>query len=116
MEDFNEITKKHICQNSQEELFWEYWYDDCNNLIYYEFKSSKTGSYWRKNKYNSSNKLVHYYDSNMISVIRSYDKQGNLIYAENSDGFWSKMRYNKEKELIYLETKRNGVVIDDIQS
>ncbi len=33
-----------------------------------------------------------------------YDEQGNIIYNENSNGYWSKRVYNTNGEVIYYET------------
>ena len=42
---------------------------------------------------------------------REYDEKGNRIYLETSDGFWSKREYDEKRNLIHYETS-NGKVID----
>lgn len=35
------------------------------------------------------------------------DKSGNIIYTENSNGYWFKKEYDKEGNETYLETSTN---------
>jgi len=39
------------------------------------------------------------------------DKNGNIIYYENSNGFWCKREYNSDGNEIYYEHS-NGFIID----
>ncbi len=41
-----------------------------------------------------------------------FDTRGNLIYYEDSDGFWSKYEYNSEGNRIYYENSI-GIIEDD---
>ncbi|MBC8147222.1 MAG: hypothetical protein H8E98_04480 [Bacteroidetes bacterium] len=40
-----------------------------------------------------------------------YDKNGNQIYFENSDGYWEKREYDSNGNKIYYENS-NGSIID----
>ena len=40
------------------------------------------------------------------------DSEGNRIYFENSDGYWSKREWDSKSNLIYFESS-NGVIIDN---
>ena len=40
-----------------------------------------------------------------------YDNQENIIYAEDSNGFWEKSEYNDQGNLIYFETSY-GYIMD----
>ena len=44
-----------------------------------------------------------YNQSVTIKGNRVYDKNGNKIYFENSDGYWSKREYDDNVKLIYYE-------------
>ena len=41
-----------------------------------------------------------------------YDSQGNQIYFEDSNGFWAKREYNSQGKIIYYENS-NGVIVDN---
>jgi hypothetical protein len=41
-----------------------------------------------------------------------YDSNGNLIYRENSDGYWSKRDYDDNGNLIYYEDS-TGYIVDN---
>jgi hypothetical protein len=42
---------------------------------------------------------------------RKYDSKGEEIYYENSDGFWAKCEYDSQGNVIYYENSR-GKIID----
>jgi hypothetical protein len=44
--------------------------------------------------------------------LRLYDSNGNIIYYENSDGFWYKQECDSKGNKIYYETS-NGTIIDN---
>ena len=39
-----------------------------------------------------------------------YDKKGNQIYFENSNGYWAKSEYNEKGDVIYYEDSDGGIV------
>ncbi len=41
-----------------------------------------------------------------------YNAEGNLIYSETSEGYWSKQEYDNEGNIIYFETS-DGYIKDD---
>ena len=41
-----------------------------------------------------------------------YDAEGNQIYIENSGGYWCKYQYDAEGNVIYGEDSVNGVMLD----
>ena len=45
---------------------------------------------------------IVYYDTSF----EVYDKKGNVIYFENSDGYWSKREYNEKGNEIYFENSK----------
>ena len=40
------------------------------------------------------------------------EKEGNVIYYENSDGCWSKSKHNEKGNVIYYENNK-GKIIDE---
>jgi hypothetical protein len=40
-----------------------------------------------------------------------YDSEGNIIYYENSNGFWAKREYDSQGNEIYYETS-HGTIMD----
>jgi len=40
------------------------------------------------------------------------DRNGNCIYFEDSDGYWSKIKYNSQGNIIYSENS-NGKIVDN---
>ena len=48
--------------------------------------------------------LIYYENSDGYWNKSEYDAKGNLIYYEYSDGFWAKREYNDQGNRIYLET------------
>ena len=43
---------------------------------------------------------------------RIKDKQGNVLYFENSEGYWGKYEYDSDGNVIYCEDS-DGVIIDN---
>jgi hypothetical protein len=52
--------------------------------------------------------LIYWEDSDGWWVKREYDSQGDEIYLEDSDGYWEKREYDSKGNRIYLETS-NGL-------
>jgi hypothetical protein len=46
---------------------------------------------------------IYFEDSNGFWTKREYDSKGNEIYFEDSEGFWVKREYDSEGILIYFE-------------
>jgi hypothetical protein len=42
-----------------------------------------------------------------------YDTNGNIIYCENSNGYWSKYEYDSNKKQIYYENSMVKSLITD---
>lgn len=57
-------------------------------------------------------RIIYHEDSKGFWYRSEYDKEGNVIYSENSDGYWSKGEYDKDGEEIYYENS-DGVIIDN---
>ena len=57
--------------------------------------------------YDSNGNLVYYEESNGYWVKREYDSNGNLVYFEDSDGYWLKREYDSNNNEVYYE-KSNG--------
>ena len=49
-------------------------------------------------------KLIYYEDSDGDWVKIEYDSNGNKIYYENSNGFWTKREYDSNVNEIYYKT------------
>ena len=56
--------------------------------------------------------LIYWEDSDGWWVKREYDSQGDEIYLEDSDGYWEKREYDSKGNRIYLENS-NGVIEDN---
>jgi hypothetical protein len=56
--------------------------------------------------------LVYYENSNGFWWKREFDEQGNEIYYESSYGNWSKSEYDDRGNEIYYEDS-DGTVVDD---
>ena len=41
------------------------------------------------------------------------DKNGNLIYWENSSGYWVKREWDSKGNRIYFETSKDGIIEDN---
>ena len=55
--------------------------------------------------------LIYFEDLDGFWVKRKYDSQGNQIYYENSNGRWRKSEYDSEGDIIYFENS-DGEIID----
>lgn len=53
--------------------------------------------------YNTNDNLIYYEDSNGYWEKSEYDTNGNKIYVENSDGYWVKREYDANGSIIYRE-------------
>ena len=47
--------------------------------------------------------LIYFENSNGFWTKREYDSKGNEIYFEDSDGYWTKMEYDSQGNEIYFE-------------
>jgi hypothetical protein len=56
--------------------------------------------------------LIYYEDSTGFWTKREYDSQSNQIYFENSKGFWTKREYDSQSNQIYFENSE-GKIIDN---
>ena len=55
--------------------------------------------------------LLYFEDSDGFWSRREYDSKGGEIFYEDSDGYWTKSEYDSEGNTIYHENSR-GVIID----
>ena len=62
--------------------------------------------------YNTNGNLIYYEYSNGYWSKSEYDNNGNLIYYEYSNGDWSKSEYDDNGNLIYREDS-DGYIIDN---
>ena len=53
---------------------------------------------------NDQGNLIYLENSTGFWHKRKYNDAGNEIYYENSDGYWTKREYNYQGNVIYLET------------
>ena len=58
--------------------------------------------FWIKRKYDKNGNLIYLENSNEYWEKRKYDKNNNLIYIDNN-GYWEKWEYDKNNNLIYYE-------------
>ena len=56
--------------------------------------------------------LIYYEDSTGFWTKREYDSQSNQIYFENSKGFWAKREYDSQGNKMYYENS-DGEIIDN---
>ena len=61
--------------------------------------------------YDSNDNLIYYEDSNGYWYKQEYDSNNNLIYYEDSNGDWDETEYDFIGNLIYYENS-DGVIID----
>jgi hypothetical protein len=61
---------------------------------------------------NKNGKPIYYENSNGDWTKRKYDSQGNQIYFEHSDGDWAKAEYDSQGNQIYFENSY-GRIIDN---
>ena len=57
-------------------------------------------------------KRIYWEDSNGYWTKRKYDSKDNLIYWEDSTGFWVKYEYDSKGNEIYYEDS-DGTIIDN---
>jgi len=76
------------------------------NQINWDFKTNGDLEIRDKN-----GKIIYSEDSDGVWVKRGYDSKGNIIYFENSNGYWVKKEYNSQGFEIYCETS-NGTIKD----
>jgi YD repeat-containing protein len=57
-------------------------------------------------------KLIYRENSREYWFKNEYDDEGNVIRYENSNGFWSKSEYDDKGNLIYSENS-NGYIVDE---
>ena len=65
---------------------------------------------WYKQEYNKNGKVVYYENSSGFWWKKEYDNNGKEIYWENSDGYWWKKEYDKNGKLTYEEDSDGGIV------
>ena len=58
-------------------------------------------------------KLIYSEDSRGYWTKREYDSQENVIYYEDSNGIWSKQEFDSNNTRIYWENSSHGVIKDD---
>ena len=76
-------------------------------LIKWDFEAN--GSLVIQNK---NGKLIYFENSAEFWTKYEYDSEGNEIYYINSDGFWAKYEYDSERNKIYHEDSE-GKIIDN---
>lgn len=53
--------------------------------------------------YDERDNMIYYEDSDGFWIKREYDEKDNIIYFEGSDGCWSKSEYNSKNKIVYYE-------------
>jgi YD repeat-containing protein len=53
--------------------------------------------------YDQNGNLIYHEDSTGYWTKKEYDNQGNLIYREDSDGSWVRYKYDRNGNKIYYE-------------
>ena len=61
---------------------------------------------------NADGNLIYYENSDGYWVKREYNAQGNQIYYENSNGYWSKSEYDANGNVMYYENS-DGEIEDN---
>lgn len=59
---------------------------------------------------NKNDNLIYYENSEGFWSKREYDSQGNQIYLENSNGFWEKWEWDSQGNVIYFENSNGGII------
>ena len=59
--------------------------------------------------YDSNNNLIYYEDSDGYWIKSEYDSNGNQIYSEDSDGDWCKWEYDSDGNQIYFEDSDGNI-------
>lgn len=62
--------------------------------------------------YDTNGNVIYYEDSNGYWVKYERDANGNEIYSETSDGYWEKYEYDSNGKEIYSETS-DGEIKDN---
>jgi hypothetical protein len=76
-------------------------------LLKHDFKSK--GSLYL---YDSNGNIIYYEHSDGYWSKREFDSNGNITYYEDSDGYWYKYEYDTNGNCIYFENS-NGEIIDN---
>ena len=63
--------------------------------------------------YDAKGNMIYYENSYGYWEKREYDSKGNMIYYEYSSGYWVKQEYDAEGNKIYREDGRDGVTLDN---
>ncbi|MCK9320353.1 hypothetical protein [Methanoculleus sp.] len=82
-------------------------HDEKDNRIYCEDSDD-----WVKWEYNKEGNMIYFENSDGFWSKRKYDKKGNEVYYENSDGFWSKSEYDEKRNKVYYEDS-DGEIFDE---
>ena len=53
---------------------------------------------------------IYYENSDGFWTKREWDSRGEEIYYENSDGFWAKQEYDSQGNVIYYEGSRGKII------
>ena len=61
--------------------------------------------------FDSNGNVIYQEDSNGYWYKKEYDTNNNEIYFEKNNGYWEKYEYNSNNNEIYYENS-NGVIID----
>ena len=57
---------------------------------------------------------IYYENSDGFWTKREFDSKGNQIYYENSDGWWAKSKYDSNgNEIYYEDSNSKGKVVDN---
>jgi len=61
--------------------------------------------------YDTNGNVIYFENSDGFWYKQEYDTNGNEIYSENSNGYWSKYEYDTNGKLIYHEDS-DDLIID----
>ena len=56
--------------------------------------------------------IIYYEDSDGYWTKYEYDDQSNPIYFEDTNGYWTKLEYDKKGNEVYYEDSK-GIIIDN---
>ena len=59
--------------------------------------------------YNANRNVIYFEDSNGYWVKHEYDSKDNVIYFETSDGFWCKSQRDSNGNVIYFEDSKGYI-------
>ena len=62
--------------------------------------------------YDTNGNVIYYENSYGYWVKRDYNSNGNVIYYEDGNGYWYKREYDSNGKVIYHEGF-DGIIIDD---